>query len=375
MDNEEEIIMEELEDGEISSNSCDEYIPLERPPNYSNIPQPPVIEHSESEELDLSSDVDSDDSSVQNIKAKRPKIKLKPKPGNTSNKKKYDIWTTKVQEDVLSETLNSCDVTKKDRSRDVETYDYTLSFKMNRNSNKRTREDRKNIYCRLGKRSENDEKDNGKGASRIILDLHTTIENTDEEIAKDMANKLFELKENLIERSLKLIGKEKCFEVFKQTQEIEADGGLSVMNWTRRRTPGGVFFHLIKTDDSIDQKLRSAIFVEERKKDSKERKKKQTQKWKEQRDKERAKILPELLSKAELISKHRSLKEVSEDDVINPPPTPETDCQENSCDGIDNSASTAVPMKPLDNGKRSHREELIKYDDVLDIGDSNMDLF
>lgn len=30
---------------------------------------------------------------------------------------------------MLAETLNSCDVTYKDRSRDVESYDYTLGHK------------------------------------------------------------------------------------------------------------------------------------------------------------------------------------------------------------------------------------------------------
>lgn len=139
---------------------------MERPQNYSQVPQS-VIQDSESEDQDQSSDVDSDDStSAHRSKPKKPKMKLKPQANRAPNsKKKYDIWTAKVQEDVLTETLNTCDVTQKDRSRDVESYDYPLAnnHERNGNSNKRTRDDRRNIHLRLGKRNEKDEKEKGKG--------------------------------------------------------------------------------------------------------------------------------------------------------------------------------------------------------------------
>lgn len=160
---------------------------------------------SESEdELASASDSDSD-SDCQIPQVKKPKIKLKPRMRKMQNpkRKKYDIWSTRVQEDVLAETLNSCDVTYKDRSRDVESYDYTLGQKIyggaeNRASNKRSRADRHNPKLRLTKRSCSSERNDVNSAPRHILDLNVTCENTPEEIAMDMANKLYEEKEDLI---------------------------------------------------------------------------------------------------------------------------------------------------------------------------------
>ncbi len=45
-----------------------------------------------------------------------------------------------------------------------------------------------------------------------------------------------------------------------QTQEIEAAGGLMLPDGSRRRTPGGVFFHLVRTDDNLAREDRTYIF-------------------------------------------------------------------------------------------------------------------
>lgn len=42
--------------------------------------------------------------------------------------------------------------------------------------------------------------------------------------------------------------------------EIEASGGLKTGNGLRRRTAGGVFFHLIKTDTIISKDQKEVIF-------------------------------------------------------------------------------------------------------------------
>lgn len=166
----------------------------------------PIQQESESEDDFLSASESDSDSDSKTYKAKKPKVKLKPKlkkcTSNNPKQKKYDIWTTRVQEDVLAETLNSCDVTFKDRSRDVESYDYTLSYShtMNeRSNNKRSRNDRKNTNLRLVKRH-NDDKEEVKGSTRTILDLAVTADNTEEEIGRDLANKLCEEKEDLLSK-------------------------------------------------------------------------------------------------------------------------------------------------------------------------------
>lgn len=137
-----------------------------------------------------------------------------PKPNN-----KYQIWSSSLQEESLMENLQGCDVTKnKMRNRDVESYDYSLGYRLegefkslkrrkspetdyySQNDNKRSRgpynqiNNRKSVKDRLGARK-NSVCDN---SPRCILDLVITLENTDEEIAKDIANKLCEEKDSLM---------------------------------------------------------------------------------------------------------------------------------------------------------------------------------
>lgn len=47
------------------------------------------------------------------------------------------------------------------------------------------------------------------------------------------------------------LGKEKALELFETTRGIEAGGGMMVADGTRRRTPGGVFMTLFKTDPDV----------------------------------------------------------------------------------------------------------------------------
>ncbi|KAK9871871.1 hypothetical protein WA026_015118 [Henosepilachna vigintioctopunctata] len=378
-----EIIEEEFEEGEVSNDSDNAYTPLERPDNYSNLKSDSRALQIDAEELeseDQSSDVesDSDSSGSQVKKNKKPKIKLKRKalPKVVSKKKKYDIWCTKVQEDVLSETLNNCDVTIKDRSRDVESYDHTRGLRYrrmaDRPNNKRTMDDRRNVHLRLGTRNDLNEKHN-KGKSRKILDLVTTLQNTAEEIARDIANKLYEQKEELILKVLSAIGKEKCFDIFKETKETEANGGMLIMNETRRRTPGGVFLYLVRCDESITRKQKDEIFNDERnkhKKNLKEKRRKKLQMLKQQTAAERAKLLPDILTRKDCLMENRCLKESDEDSVVNPPPTPETDGHEKSCDGIENLTNVRCKLESIEN-----KDGLTSYDeDFLDLNCSNNDM-
>lgn len=171
---------------------------MARPSNYSST-QPntrfPTVQYSDSE-IEIQS-TDSDSDSDNNQKLKKPKIKLKPKLQQQTEpkRKKYDIWSTRAQEDALSETLNSCDVTLKDRSREVESYD-VLGNHFYKRANKRSSDDRKNSNLRSVGRANSGER--AKGSSRLIRDLIDTETATSEEIAKDMANKLCEDKEDLL---------------------------------------------------------------------------------------------------------------------------------------------------------------------------------
>lgn len=88
---------------------------------------------------------------------------------------------------------------------------------------------------------------------------------------------------------------------------------------------------------------------------------------------ESRKALPELLTKAELAVQNltendRSRKKTEHEDTLNPPPTPETDCHENSCDGIDQ------PNNVINNLQQDRKGEEYN-DDFLDLYVTNMDLF
>ncbi|VDN91407.1 unnamed protein product [Brugia pahangi] len=55
------------------------------------------------------------------------------------------------------------------------------------------------------------------------------------------------------------IGEEKALELFEATRGIEASGGMLIADGTRRRTPGGVFMTLFKTDPDIQPLLKKKV--------------------------------------------------------------------------------------------------------------------
>lgn len=119
---------------------------------------------------------------------------------------------------------------------------------LERTGNKRTFRDRRDDKIRLYQ-PEREEEDEVKGVPRLIMDLAVGDQSEDADIAKDMANKLYEEKEELICKDLKLrplcflllhflvvtvtilrvVGKEKAFGYFKEAKRIEEAGGMPIM--------------------------------------------------------------------------------------------------------------------------------------------------
>ena len=55
-------------------------------------------------------------------------------------------------------------------------------------------------------------------------------------------------------------GAERARAFLARTQEIEAAGGLMLPDGSRRRTPGGTFFYLVRTSDEVSREDRTSIF-------------------------------------------------------------------------------------------------------------------
>src|SRR6185436_2835887 len=51
---------------------------------------------------------------------------------------------------------------------------------------------------------------------------------------------------SLIIRIVKELGQERTLALLDETMQIEANGGMQLPDGSRRRTPGGVFFFLVK---------------------------------------------------------------------------------------------------------------------------------
>lgn len=63
--------------------------------------------------------------------------------------------------------------------------------------------DRKNVRLRIGNRSDDNSSNEGSGImnmKRCILDLSVTTESSNDEIAKELANKLYEEKDDLMSK-------------------------------------------------------------------------------------------------------------------------------------------------------------------------------
>jgi hypothetical protein len=71
-----------------------------------------------------------------------------------------------------------------------------------------------------------------------------------------LAEALQEPKKSLLAKVLKTIGQERCQALFTEACTLEASGGMLTADGTRRRTPGGTFFHLVRQQCSKEERAR-----------------------------------------------------------------------------------------------------------------------
>uniref|UniRef100_U5EMS7 Phosphorylated adapter RNA export protein n=1 Tax=Corethrella appendiculata TaxID=1370023 RepID=U5EMS7_9DIPT len=436
----------ELEDGEISDNDDEIYNKLERPADLlqqqtstsllfsstSNQQQRMEDEEDIDDEDDNNSDSDTEDSDCFNSKLNRKKQKKSlPRPkliprlnkqksgaevtGSESEEQKrskldkYKFWSATLQEDCLMENMRNCDVTQNYvRNRAVESYDYSIKYRINgessanqlkrrqsnssdsdsyckrfrasnntaRNIHNRERKN-KSVKLRLGSRSDDsNSNDSCQLTPRYILDLNVPLDSENDDIATEIANKLCEEKNDLLLRVVKVLGKELPIKLFKETQKIESDGGMLIMNGMRRRTPGGVFLFLLKHNEEVSPEDKKLIFLDERKSvnsDKKRSKARQREEKVEELKKTLNKQVEEVIqTRKELLMSH--LKPETNNTLSNPPPSPVTDVNRESSPDFEaqnlvQHINLTSPEKPIEKGS-----DLVTYDDdFLDLNCDGME--
>lgn len=312
----EEDVPSELEDGEISD--FDEYTPLERPPVPPAVQNDNVSESMPQSPSD-SENNDSDDDPITKIKRHR----IEPQANNTNNK--YKIWCQSLQDEALAENLGSCEVGEKSdflvEDRSVENYNFSLKFQDEEKGLKRRHDSEtsqsEDLRHKLGKRPSHPQCE-----ERIIMPLKHNEESSDQDLADDMANRLLEVESDLVLRTVQFAGKKEAIHFFEKTQEIEKSGGMWLESQKRRRTPGGVFFFLVKNDRHLPQGVIKTIFDDPKKRILEKQKKQMNKRRKKmeraQKNKELKKKLQDELN---IISANVQNSKSSEGDS-NPPPSP-----------------------------------------------------
>jgi len=69
-------------------------------------------------------------------------------------------------------------------------------------------------------------------------------------LGEELAAKLQEPKTDLMIGVVDVVGMDVALDLFQKTRELEANGGLMILNNERRRTPGGVYLHLLRQKSS-----------------------------------------------------------------------------------------------------------------------------
>ncbi|XP_020369702.2 phosphorylated adapter RNA export protein [Rhincodon typus] len=258
------------------------------------------------------SDLDSDDeerllwrrkrqkcsNSTNNLPLKPPVMPFGPvgdgftgagNPAKVGSRKVNNIWGSVLQEqnqDAVATELGilgmegSIDM----NSRQSETYNYVMAKKMMAKQRQEEEEEMNKLeteldeYVQDGRKIKNQEESNQSNLKRkrpVKERLGERLEmnykgkydikedDSPTKISDEIAYRLREPKTDLIHRVVKIIGRKKAIELLIQTAEVEQNGGLMIVDGSRRRTPGGVYLQLLKNTPSITQDQLKEIFYDE----------------------------------------------------------------------------------------------------------------
>src|SRR5438552_2270821 len=80
-------------------------------------------------------------------------------------------------------------------------------------------------------------------------------------MAPQLAEALQEPNTALLSKVLRLLGQERCRALLTDALTTEASGGLLTKDGTRRRTPGGTFFQLVRDQCTKEERARLFPYV------------------------------------------------------------------------------------------------------------------
>ncbi|XP_059102318.1 phosphorylated adapter RNA export protein [Peromyscus eremicus] len=299
----------DMEEGQLSDSDSDmTVVPSDRPMPMAKVlgegslACAPVSNYRTVKNVDSSEESVDSDEECSPWKHKRQKCFNPPPPkpepfpfGQGSQKtalnggkKVNNIWGAVLQEqnqDAVAIELGILGMEGTiDKSRQSETYNYLLAKKLKRESQEYTKELDKDLdeYMRGDKKPGSKEEENGQGhlkRKRPVKDrlghrlemnykgrYEITEDDAQEKVADEIAFRLQEPKKDLIARVVRIIGTKKAIELLMETAEVEQNGGLFIMNGSRRRTPGGVFLNLLKNTPSIsEEQIKDIFYIENQK--------------------------------------------------------------------------------------------------------------
>lgn len=98
-----------------------------------------------------------------------------------------------------------------------------------------------------------DEKLAGPGEPKQLIDIgdEEALEGSDQDFGRLLADRLGEDKPELIERVVTRFGRPLALNLYRLVQQTEAKGGMVIHNGARRRTSGGIFLLLLKTEPNL----------------------------------------------------------------------------------------------------------------------------
>lgn len=102
------------------------------------------------------------------------------------------------------------------------------------------------------------------GVCRIIPDLDPdrAVVDSASSLGEELAAKLSEPKTELMVGVVEEFGPAVALELFAQTQTMEREGGGMIKNGARRRTPGGLFLHLLRESKAVDREKVRQFFAQ-----------------------------------------------------------------------------------------------------------------